>query len=137
MEKRLLQLLFGCIALGLVWHFWQPFWRRDLNEAVNSGNTEKMIFSVEKGATTEQIADDLYDQGLVVSGVSFRRAVEDEELDGSLRYGRFVLTQSMTIRDIITVLTTKGTGEMAFTAPEGWTIAEMDAELAEMGLIGA
>jgi UPF0755 protein len=137
MEKRLLQLLFACLAVGLVWHWWQPFWRSDLNEAVKAGDTEKVIFTVEKGSTAEQIAEDLEDQDLIVSDTAFDRAVRSEDLDGSLRYGRFVLTRSMTIRDIITILTTKGTGEMAFTAPEGWTIAEMDAELTEMGLIGA
>lgn len=137
MEKRLVQLLFLCITLGLVWNVWEPFWRRDLNEAVDSDDTEKIIFEVEKGSSAKTIADDLEDAGLIVSDVSFERTVEEEELDGSLRYGRFVLSPSMTLRDVITVLTTQGTGEMAFTALEGWTIEEMDAELTEMGLIGA
>lgn len=137
MEKRLIQLLFLCITLGLVWNIWEPFWRRDLNEAANPGNTEKIIFEVEKGSSAKTIADDLEDADLIVSDTSFERTVEEEELDGSLRYGRFVLSPSMTLREVITVLTTQGTGEMAFTALEGWTIEEMDAQLTEMGLIGA
>lgn len=137
MEKRLLQLLFLCITVVVVWNVWEPFWRRDLNEAADSGNTEKVVFTVEKGSSAKTIAENLEDEDLIVSDKSFVRTVEEEELDGSLRYGRFVLTADMTLREIITVLTTEGTGELAFTAPEGWTIAEMDTELTKMGLIGA
>ncbi len=137
MEKRLLQILFLFVAFVVIWNVWEPFWRRDLNEAVDPSDTEKIVFDVEKGSSAKSIAKDLEDADLIVSDKSFVRTVESEELDGNLRYGRFVLTKSMTLRDIITVLTTKGTGEMAFTAPEGWTIKEMDAELADMGLIGA
>lgn len=137
MEKRLLQFLFLFVAFVVIWNVWEPFWRRDLNEAVDSNDTEKIVFDVEKGSSAKSIAESLEDADLIVSDKSFVRTVESEELDDKLRYGRFVLTKSMTLRDIITVLTTKGTGEMAFTAPEGWTIVEMDAELADMGLIGA
>ncbi|MFA4815383.1 MAG: endolytic transglycosylase MltG [Candidatus Gracilibacteria bacterium] len=137
MEKRLLQLLFLCIALVVIWNVWEPFWRQDLNEAVESGSTEKVVFEIEKGSTAEHIADDLEDADLIVSNKSFVRTVKSEELDGSLRYGRFVLSPGMTLREVITVLTTEGTGELAFTAIEGWTIADMDTELTEMGLIGA
>lgn len=137
MEKRLLQLLLFCIITGTLWHFWQPFWRKDLNEAVQPQSTDKVIFEVEKGSSAKQIAEELYEEDLIVNATSFKRAVEEEDLDGSLRYGRFVLSPSMTMREVITILTSKGTGEMAFTAPEGWTIKEMDAELTEMGLIGA
>ena len=137
MEKRLLQLLFLCIAIVVVWKAWEPFWRQDLNEAVDSSNAEKVVFEVEKGSSADTIANNLEDAALIVSNKSFVRTVKDEELDGSLRYGRFVLSPSMTLRDVITILTTSGTGELAFTAPEGWTIAEMDAELTNLGLIGA
>lgn len=136
MEKRLLQLLVLFIAVVVVWNVWEPFWRRDLNEAVDKRATDKIVFEVEKGSSANTIAKNLEKEDLIVSDTSFVRTVKEEELDGSLRYGRFVLTQGMTLREVITVLTTEGTGELAFTAPEGWTIAEMDAELADLGLIG-
>lgn len=137
MEKRLIQILFLCIGIGIIWTVWQPFWRADLNESADSNSTEKIIFEVEKGSSAKIIADNLDAADLIVSDKSFERTVEKEGLDGSLRYGRFVLSPNMTLREIITVLTSQGTGEMAFTALEGWTIEDMDAELTEMGLIGA
>lgn len=137
MEKRLLQLLGLVVLIWVTWTVWRPFWRYDLNEAANSGNTEKVIFEVEKGSSAESIAENLEEQGLIESEVSFVRTVESEELDGLLRYGRFVLSPSMTLREIITILTTEGTGEMAITVVEGWTIEDIDAELTELGLTAA
>ncbi|OGJ44122.1 hypothetical protein A3J23_02845 [Candidatus Peregrinibacteria bacterium RIFCSPLOWO2_02_FULL_48_14] len=137
MEKRLLQLVLVLVLVFGVWNFWRPFWRYDLNEAADKGSEEKIIFDVEKGSGAETIAENLEDENLIVSEVSFVRTVEEEELDGSLRYGRFVLSSGMTLREIITVLTTQGTGEMAITVLEGWTIEDIDAELVELGLAEA
>lgn len=137
MEKRFFQILGLAILIAIVWHFWQPFWRYDLNEAVNSGNQEKIIVSIEKGSSAKSIADKLDDSELIVSKVSFLRTVKDEDLEGSLRYGSFVLEKSMTLREIVAVLTTQGTGEMALTVPEGWTISDIDTRLTDLGLIEA
>ena len=137
MEKRLLQLVLVLVLVFGVWNFWRPFWRYDLNEAADKGSEEKIIFDVEKGSGAETIAENLEDENLIVSEVSFVRTVEEEDLDGSLRYGRFVLSSGMTLREIITVLTTQGTGEMAITVLEGWTIEDIDAELVELGLAEA
>lgn len=135
MEKRLIQLLLLGVALFVVWSWWNPFWRYDLNEAVSLGNTEKIVFEIEKGSSAETIADHLEDADLIISESSFLRTVKKEELDGKLRYGRFVLSPSMTLREVITILTTEGTGELAVTIIEGWTVKDIDTELAEMGLI--
>lgn len=135
MEKRLLQLLIAALGLFVIWNVWDPFWRGDLNEAVDSGNEEKIVFNIEKGSSAKTIADNLEDEDLIVSEKSFIRTVEKEDLSEKIRYGKFVLKQNMTLRDIITILTTEGTGELALTVPEGWTINDIDAKLTEMGLI--
>ncbi len=137
MEKRLFQ--FGILLLvGFgIWHFWDPLWRYKINEAVDKNSTEKIIFNIEKGESAKSIAESLKDEKLLVDYRSFLRTVENEDLDNKLRYGKFVLSPSMTIREIVTILTTKGTGEMALTVKEGETIAEIDAQLADLGLIKA
>ena len=135
MEKRIFQLVLLILAVVFVWNFWRPFWRYDLNEAVDNGSDEKIVFEVEKGSSAKTIANDLDDAGLISTNVSFVRTVEEEGLDGSLRYGKFVLSPGMTLREIITVLTTQGTGEMAITVVEGETIEDIDAQLTELGLI--
>lgn len=135
MEKRLFQLLLLIILGAIVWNIWHPFWRYDLNEAVDPDSAERIVFEIEKGSSAKSIAKNLDSEDLIIHYKSFIRTVEEEELDQSLRYGRFVLSPSMTLREIITILTTEGTGEMAVTIIEGWTINDIDRELTDLGLI--
>lgn len=135
MEKRLVQLFLAALVLLLFWNVWDPFWSGDLNEAVDPDDQDKIVFEVEKGSSARSIADNLEDEDLIVSEKSFVRTLEKEDLAEKVRYGKFVLSPSMTLREIVTVLTTEGTGELALTVPEGWTINDIDAKLTEMGLI--
>jgi UPF0755 protein len=134
MEKRFLQLIFLIGGAILIWNIWQPLWSMDLNESVNKKESPKIIFEVEKGSSAKNIAKNLDKSGLIVSKTSFLRTLENEELSQSLRYGQFLLSPSMTMREVITVLTTVGTGEMAITVVEGWTVMDIDGKLAELGL---
>lgn len=137
MEKRFFQLIALVLGLAVIFWIWQPFWRYALNESVDSSDTDKVIFEIEKGSSAKRIAKNLENENLIINDTSFVRAVKEEDLAGSLRYGRFLLSPSMTIRDIITVLTTEGTGEMAITIIEGWTVDEIDEKLTDLGLITA
>ncbi len=137
MEKRILQFILLVLLLFVGFRYWHPFWRYDLNEAVDAGSTEKVVFSIEKGSAAKTIASDLYDQDLIVSDISFVRDVEDQDLSGSLRYGSFVLSPSMTLADVVKILTTEGTGTLALTVPEGFTVDQIDARLTDLGLIKA
>lgn len=137
MEKRLLQLLFVLLLIAGVFHYWHPFWRSDLEKAVDATSTEKIVFTIDKGSSADTIAGNLYDKDLIVSDSSFVEDVKDQALDGRLRYGSFVLSPSMTLTEIVTVLTTEGTGELALTVPEGFTVDQIDARLTELGLITA
>lgn len=135
MEKRLIQLIaliLGIIVLGSIW---SPFWKGQLNEAVNPKNDTKAIFNVEKGSSAKAIAKALKKEHLITSKKAFLRTLKKEDLDQNLRFGSFVLQESLTLREVITVLTTEGTGEEAITILEGWTIDDIDARLTEMGLI--
>lgn len=134
MEKRILQFLATAVALLLIWNVWHPLWKLDLNEAADPGATEKITFEVAKGSSAKQIARDLAEADLIENKYSFLRTLKNEDLDSALRYGKYRLSPSMTLREIITVLTTQGTGEMALTIVEGWTIAEIDDYLFDVGL---
>ncbi|MFA5793276.1 MAG: endolytic transglycosylase MltG [Candidatus Gracilibacteria bacterium] len=137
MEKRLLQLLGLALFIVAVWQVWQPLWRYDLNESVDKDSTEKIVFEITQGESAKSIGDRLEDKGLIGNDTSFIRTVKNEDLDGLVRYGSFVLSPSMTLRDIVTTLTTEGSGEMAITVIEGWTIDHIDAKLTDMSLINS
>ncbi len=137
MEKRLFQFFVGLVALVVIFKVWAPFWKGDLNEAVDPGSTEKIVVDIERGSSAETIANELKSQDVIQRKVSFLRTVRSEGLDASLRYGHFVLSPGMTLREVITILSTQGSGELAVTFPEGSTIEQMDARLTELGLIKA
>lgn len=135
MEKRILQALGVILFLVLIQVLWRPLWRYDLNEAVDPNETEKVAFQIKKGSSAKSIAKSLDKADLIVNQKSFLRTVEQEELDQNLRYGEFLLSPSMTLREIITILTTQGKGEQVVTILEGWTIDDIDARLTELDLI--
>ena len=56
MEKRLIQFFLLLVVLAGAWHFWNPFWRMDLNEAVDSSSSQKVVFSIDKGSSAKAIA---------------------------------------------------------------------------------
>ena len=135
MEKRLLQFIGAAVLLFVLYSAVRPLWKLDLNEAANPKSEDKIVFEVEKGSSGTQIAKELKKADLIVSKQGFLRTIKKEELDQNLRFGRFVLSPSMTLREVITILTTEGTGEMVLTIIEGWTIRDIDARLAQEGLI--
>ncbi|MFA5855633.1 MAG: endolytic transglycosylase MltG [Candidatus Gracilibacteria bacterium] len=134
MSKRLLKLIFLAALFICVWKVWNPLWKYDLNEAVDAHLDKKIVFTIIEGESAKTIATDLENSDLIISANSFTRTLKEENLDGLVRHGSFVLSPSMTLRDIITILTTEGSGEMAITVTEGQTIADIDARLTEMTL---
>ncbi len=135
MEKRLLQIILGIFILGFIWNKWDPLWRFDLNEAANPHDNEKITFEVKKGAYATSIAKDLNEAGLIIDEKSFLKALNEEDLESSLQYGSYRLSPSMTLREVISTLTSEGTGEMVVRLIEGWNISEIDDYLFELGLI--
>ncbi len=134
MEKRLLQFFALCFGVLFLFMIWRPFWRMDLNEAPKASSEDRVVFEVSRGSSAKRIAKDLKQDKLIVNFRSFLRAVKKEGSEASLRYGSFVLSPSMTMREVITILTTQGTGERAITVIEGWTINDIDERLSELGL---
>lgn len=137
MEKRLLQIFVLLLVIFVVWKIWNPLWRMDLNEAVDTKSTEKIVFNIEKGSSAREVANDLEDEDLIVSSKSFIREAKKQAIQDQIRYGKFVLSPSMQLTEILTILTTQGTGELALTVIEGTTREDVDAKLVEMDLIKA
>ena len=115
MEKRFLQFLAILIAVVVIWNIWNPLWKLDLNESANSKDTEKVTFVIEKGQSANSIANNLDHADLIIDKTSFLRTLKLENLDNDLQYGSYRLSPSMTLR-------------------EGWTIADIDDYLFNVGL---
>ena len=103
---------------------------------------EQIIRDVEieipKGSSTEDIANILYEEGLIGDTLSFRiRVITSAEYKGKLRYGKFYLQTGMSQEEIIKTLATQGELEetVSFTIPEGYSVQQIINKLYTEGLV--
>ena len=69
--KRFFQFAALTVIVFSIWHFWDPLWKYNINEAVDKNSTEKVVFEIEKGESAKSIADSLDDKNLLVDYRAF------------------------------------------------------------------
>ncbi len=100
---------------------------------VDAGSATRTTVTIESGWPLARIADTLEERGLLRSSFAFTRLVKREDLDASLQAGDYVLSPSMSAAEIAESLTSGKSDEEKITVPEGFTVAQIDALLAERG----
>lgn len=136
-SSRLLPyVLITILAAVLVWGFKNVVDGNDdwLKIAMEPGDTESVIFDIEKGENGRTIANHLANDELVPSKWQLYWYLKKNDLGGNFKAGRFVLKRSMTPAEILETLTSGG-GTHAITIPEGWTLDQIDARLAGIDFI--
>lgn len=108
-----------------------------VKSAVDLEDTSTIIFEIESGSSAKTVASNLKSEGLIKNGYGFNQYLDKKNLDSSIQAGRYALSPSMTGIEIIETITVAGSGEIILTIIEGWTISDIDTELAEIGLIEA
>ncbi len=111
-------------------------YRRGL-QPLNAQDTTRTVVTIPTGASTAQIAQLLEEKDVIRSAKAFRRFVREEGVDGRLQAGSFVVLPSMSVAEVARALTGGSAQEAIVTIPEGLTVAEIDALLAEKGLTAA
>lgn len=87
---------------------------------------------VEKGETPQVIADKLDENGIINSKWFFLYEVRKQNAGASLQAGIFIFDKPYDIRQVIVKLQTEGKlPAKVITIPEGSTIAQIDAKIAE------
>lgn len=99
------------------------------------GGDEQVSFAVPTGASFSEIADDLKEDGLIRSSLAFKIYGRWTGRDHLVRAGAFTLSPSMNAGEIIDVITGGSEGEVSVTIPEGFTVADIDALMAEKGFL--
>ncbi|HMO56531.1 MAG TPA: endolytic transglycosylase MltG [Roseiflexaceae bacterium] len=92
-------------------------------------------FIVEQGDSTSQIATRLGAEGLIRQPLLFTLLVRMQGLDGQLQAGRYLLSESMTMSDIIVALQNSRVEEIQITLIEGLRIEEVAQQIGSSGLI--
>lgn len=93
-------------------------------------------FSIEEGIPMRQIAQKLFAQGFIRFPVAFQILAVLTDNDSKLQAGEHTLPKSATSLELLSLLTrpTPRVAEVRVTIPEGFTVSQIDARLAGMGL---
>ena len=109
-------------------------------DPTDSSNTSIMIKKWSPDSGEDQItnlAKKLQDQNLIIDADTFNWYVKLNHFDRKLVAGRFLIQRSMTIPEIVKVITDIKNGEIVLTIPEGATIKEIDSKLVGFDVIKA
>jgi UPF0755 protein len=98
-----------------------------LTVPVKAGDTKEVPFIVSPGDTPQQIADQLYQSGLIRESRAFVFQSIETGLGDKFQAGRHVLTKSMTLDEIMTILAAAPVAPPYVTMPfpEGMRIEQM------------
>ena len=133
-KTRLILLLLLVAALtvsyGLIkaWQFTGP---------VERDSSYYVVVEIAPNTGTIQIAQLLYDNGLIHNPTFFRLYVRNEGLDRYLRAGVYDLSPSMTLSEIVDRLQRGQINLVSFTIPEGFTLQQIASSLERQGVADA
>lgn len=90
---------------------------------------QAISFTVEEGASVEQIAGELEEKGIIASAFFFK--VYTKLSDSVLQAGTFELTPGMNVRSVVRELGYAKAEEVQVTIPEGYTLAQIGEVIVE------
>lgn len=96
---------------------------------------ENIRIEVASGEDLQSIAETLKEHGLIRSTILFRMYLKSRGIDRDMKSGTFLIVPGSTFATLSDLLIGLGVHETVVTIPEGYTIAQVDALLTEMGLI--
>ena len=138
MNRKILLILIILIIGGIffAWEIYLP--KNSLTRMIMKGgeeglpsstSQEKVIFKVEKGEGSKEIALNLERDGLIKWDLPFRVYVLVKDISGNLQAGTYELSPSMTIPQIAKKFASGDTLKIKVTIPEGFTLEQIEQEL--------
>lgn len=112
-------------------------WYAHALSAPGSDPTESVLVRIPQGSSTAAIAQLLEEQGVIRSAFAFRMHAKFRGVASQLQAGSFSLKPSENAPSILAALAGEGRGEAVVTIPEGFTVKDIDALMAEKGLLPA
>lgn len=129
--RRSALLAFIILLPGIVTYAWYLSALRP----VNISDDARHSVLIEQGMSTDAIAQLLTEEELIRSPLAFKVHARLSGAQGLLKAGSYVLQRSFSIPEMMTVLSEGKAQEMRLTIPEGYTVSQIDALLAEERLI--
>ncbi len=99
-------------------------------------NVDKVSFSVKKGEKNVEIAERLKQSNLITGKIYFYYYLKTHKLAGKIMPGVYILSSSMTIPEVVHILTNPQEVFIKVTFPEGFTAKQMATRLKAENLPG-
>ncbi len=128
-------LLVGAIIFAVTYYAWNT--ATDIFQPVTSaGNGKSIPIEISQGESTNQIATDLQNKGLIRNATAFRVWARIKGLDTHLEAGIYKkLNTSMTISDIIDQLLNAQPDAVRILILEGWRLEQLARQFSGAGLV--
>ncbi|OGJ55228.1 hypothetical protein A3D11_01095 [Candidatus Peribacteria bacterium RIFCSPHIGHO2_02_FULL_49_16] len=123
MRKFFLILVFAAIG--------SYFWYTHALGPVNKVDAKREQITIEKGMSVESITQLLAEKNMIRSPTAFKLSIAFNGLGSNLQAGTFIFDQSMNASEVLDLLATGKSKEIRITIPEGFTVKDIDALLAE------
>lgn len=133
-NKKRLFLSTLLIVFGIIFLF-QTIYYHYLESPVDANSTENISFLIKKGETASTVGENLEEKGIIKSSTTFGIYSRTQKLAEKIISGRFMLQKSMTIKQILQIVTDPSKAESIIVIQEGLTVKEIDERLVEMELI--
>jgi UPF0755 protein len=125
-----LSVLTAALLASGIWVYWilQP----------PHGSAVKTV-KIQAGSSTSEIADQLYQNGLIRSPFGFKLYMKLTGLSGNLRAGEYHIRQGTSLQDLVQVLKMgdRTFGTVRVTIPEGFTLEQIADLLQKSGVMSA
>jgi UPF0755 protein len=106
-----------------------------MNSAPQNIAKEGVLFSIQKGESTESIIARLEREGLIRSGLLLRLISKFYQTEKSFKSGVYRITPGLTTLDVHNLLVSGSQDLIRITIPEGWTRSNIAQLLEKEGLI--
>lgn len=115
----------GSIEQGAVQTFVKWYRPSALADQPFSDDTTRHSITVEDGASDSDIADLLFDEGIIGNRLAFQWAVIQAGREGTLQAGTYDLSPSLRPSEIVAALRQEAGPEISVTLQEGWRLEEV------------
>jgi UPF0755 protein len=115
----------GSIEQGPVQTFVKWYRPSALADQPFSDDTTRHSITVEDGASDSDIADLLFDEGIIGNRLAFQWAVIQAGREGTLQAGTYDLSPSLKPSEIVAALRQEAGPEITVTLQEGWRLEEV------------
>lgn len=113
------------------------FYIKGLDQPLDSNNKEYFSISIPMGTATQSIGSILEEEGIIKTAERFKWYSKIHGFDGKLEAGDYLLSPSMTLGEIMNLMTEGRANSVRFTVQEGLTVKQVAEKLENEGLLNA